>query len=289
MASYIILHFMQLSNMPPSLLNIQNPPKNFYVRGVLPDFQRPWIAIVGTRKATSEGMRLAKNFSRELAEAGAVIVSGLALGVDSAAHQGALEVAGATVAVLANGIDKIYPAQNENLAKKILETGGALVSEYPEKTPALPHQFLERNRIISGLSIATVVIEAPEKSGALATAGFAAAQGREVFVVPGPAGHPNYRGSHGLIRDGARLAASAADILEDLGLQTIKEKKTASLPLAENEAQRKIMDSLKKSGRPLRIDEIICLAKLEPQVVNRELALLALRGAVQETEKGYSI
>lgn len=280
---------MQLSNLPPLLREIQNPPKNFYVKGVLPDFGRPWIAIVGTRKATTEGLRLAKNFGRELAQAGAVIVSGLALGIDSAAHQGTLEAGGTTVAVLANGLDKIYPAQNENMAKRILETGGALVSEYPEKTPSYPSQFLERNRIISGLSIATVIIEAPEKSGALATAGFAAEQGREIFVVPGPVNHPNYRGSHGLIRDGARLVTSADEILQDLGLRTIKERGADHLPLAENEAQRKIMESLKNAGRPLSIDEIISFAKLEPQVVNRELTLLSLRGAIRETEKGYAI
>ncbi|KKU14904.1 DNA protecting protein DprA [Candidatus Wolfebacteria bacterium RIFCSPLOWO2_01_FULL_45_19] len=280
---------MKTQPLSPSLKEIPNPPKNFYVEGILPDFSRPWLAIVGTRKATSEGLRLAKNFAKELAQNNCVIVSGLALGIDSAAHQGALDGGGQTVAVLANGLDNIYPAQNENLAKKILETGGAIVSEYPDGTPSLPHQFLERNRIISGLSIATVVIEAPQKSGALATAGFAASQGREVFVIPGPISHSNYRGSHALIRDGARLVTSPEEVLEDLGLQTKELKNNATLPFGGSDEQKKIIYHIESAGRPLAVDEIIILAKLEPRVVNRELALLTIQSIIKETEKGYTI
>ncbi len=171
---------------------------------------------MGTRKATSQGRFIAKEIAKKLSEMGMVIVSGLAMGIDTAAHEGALAGAGRTIAVLACGLDNIYPRQNENLAKKIIGTGGAVISEYPVGTEAFKNQFLERNRIVSGLCIATIVVEAPRESGALVTARLAAEQGREVFVFPGPTNHPNYHGSHKLIRDGARLVSSIDDILEDL-------------------------------------------------------------------------
>ena len=200
----------------PSLLKeIQNPPKEIFVRGTLPGADKICIAIVGTRKATSEGRVLAKKIAKLCAEKSWVVVSGLAMGIDTAAHEGALEGEGETIAVLGCGADSIYPAQNENLGRKI-EQHGAIISEYPNGTPALPHRFLERNRIVAGLSVATIVIEAPAQSGALVTARLASESGREVFVFPGSAGHPQYRGSHALIRDGARLVNSFEDIMEDL-------------------------------------------------------------------------
>lgn len=209
-------------NYPPLLLEIANPPERVFVRGRLPSFNLPWIAVVGTRKATEDGLQLAKKTARTLAEKGFVIVSGLAIGADTAAHEGALLCSGITVAVLGNGIDTIYPAQNENLASKILDSGGAIISEYESGTPSFPSQFLERNRIVAGLCLATIVIEAPQRSGALATARMAAEAGREVFVFPGPAGHPQWQGSHALIRDGARLVHTTEDILEDLNIQQFK-------------------------------------------------------------------
>ncbi len=205
------------SEYPALLKEIPNAPKMFYLLGELPPDDLIKIAIVGTRKASSAGRRFAKELAQKLAEYGAVIVSGLAMGIDTAAHEGAILAGGKTIAVLANGLDTIYPAQNENLAKKILDYGGAIISEYPPQTPSFPNQFLERNRIVSGLSIATIVIEAPERSGSLVTARLAAEQGREVFIAPGSIDNPNYRGSHQLIRDGARLVTSIEDIMEDLG------------------------------------------------------------------------
>ncbi len=180
---------------PKLLKEIPSAPKKIYVLGNLPDLSddSPIIAIVGTRKATDYGKRLAKEISQKLSEMGAIIVSGLAMGIDTAAHEGAVAAKGKTIAVLANGLNSIYPAQNENLAKKILEFGGAIISEYEPATPAYQNQFLERNRIVSGLSIATIVIEAPDRSGSIATARLAAKQGREVFILPGPTNHPNYR------------------------------------------------------------------------------------------------
>jgi len=280
----------------PSLLKeIPNPPLKIYVLGELPDKEMPKIAIVGTRKATSQGRLIAKEMARKLSEMGFVVVSGLAMGIDSAAHEGAVAAKSKTIAVLACGLDTIYPRQNENLAKKILELGGAIISEYPIGTPALAHQFLERNRIISGLSIATIVIEAPRESGALVTARLAAEQGREVFVLPGPINHPNYYGSHKLIRDGARLVSSVDDILEDLGINISVNQRTyqrLSASMVEkitDENQLLVLKIIREFGQPLNIDKIIELTKLEPQVVNQIVAILIINGLIKETEKGYTI
>jgi len=282
-------------NYPRLLKEIPNPPQSLYLIGVLPNDDVPKIAIVGTRKATAEGKKLAKEIAKKLAENGIIIVSGLAMGIDTAAHEGAIAGQGKTIAVLANGLDSIYPSQNENLAKKILESGGALISEYPAGTPSFPNQFLERNRIISGLSVATVIIEAPERSGSLATANWAGQQGREVFVFPGPVNHPNYRGSHKLIRDGARLAASVEDILEDLSeifnfqFSIFNQAPKLKLDKIKDKNQLLIFETIQEAGRPLNIDKIIELTKLEPQVVNQIVAILIINGLIKETEKGYTI
>ncbi len=209
------------NNYPSLLREISNPPSEIYILGEMPKDSTAdmKVAIVGTRKATVEGKLMAKETARKLSEQGIIIVSGLAMGIDAAAHEGALEVKGKTIAVLANGLGKIQPAVNQNLAKKILEFNGAIISEYGSEVPYFKSQFLQRNRIISGLCQAVIVIEAPQKSGSLSTATQAAEQGREVFVFPGPINHPNYCGSHKLIRDGARLVSSIDDIFEDLGLR----------------------------------------------------------------------
>ena len=255
----------------------------------------PKISIVGTRKATAEGKAFAQKISRQFAELGAVIVSGLAMGIDAAAHEGALADKGKTIAVLACGLHAIYPRQNENLAKRIIETNGAIISEYPVGTPALPNQFLERNRIVSGLSVATIVIEAPIDSGALVTARLAAEQGREVFVFPGPINHPNYRGSHKLIRDGARLVSSIEDILEDLPAEIFPKKSVGpkqqklNLEKIADKNQLLILKIIQETGRPLNIDKIIELTKLEPQIVNQTVALLTIQEIIKETKHGYSL
>lgn len=289
------------SAYPRLLKEIPDPPPNIYVIGELPR-NRPSVAIVGTRKATVEGRELARKWARQLADSGAVVVSGLAMGIDAAAHEGALEVDGATIAVLACGLDSVYPRQNEKLAKRILETGGAIISEYPEGTPSYPYQFLARNRIVSGLSAAVIIIEAPERSGSLVTARLAAEQGREVFVAPGSVNNFNYRGSHKLIRDGARLAGSVEDILEDLGLQNPKlenlnseqsqfaswrtQTKTQNI---KDKNQLLIYRTVQKAGEPLSIDKVIELTKLEPQTVNQAMAFLTIAEIIKETERGYII
>lgn len=277
---------------PFLLKEIQNPPKQIYLRGALPGAKVPVIAIVGTRKATTAGMGLAEEVAKGLARQGIVIASGLAMGIDAAAHKGALNAGGKTVAVLGNGINEIYPAQNERLAEAILKTGGAIISEYPPGEPSFKQNFIHRNRIISGISVAAVVVEAPIKSGALSTAGFAAEQGRSVFVVPGPVTHPNYIGSHALIRDGATLATKALDILEDLGLlgeRVNEEREMRELPASPELSadESLVLEAIKTAGRPLEVDRIAELANLPPQAVNQGLTGLLLKGFIREASGRY--
>ena len=201
---------------PTLLSTIHDPPPVLWVRGVPDVLALPSIAVVGSRAATPYALSMARRLSHDLAAAGAVVVSGLARGVDSAAHSGALDARGRTVGVLGCGIDRVYPSEHRDLARDI-EQSGAVVSEFPIGVPPLPHHFPLRNRIIAGLSTAVVVVEAPEKSGALITAAAALEQGRDVMVVPGPATGGRNRGGHLLMRDGARVVESADDILQDIG------------------------------------------------------------------------
>ncbi|MBI3638629.1 DNA-protecting protein DprA [Candidatus Wolfebacteria bacterium] len=291
------INFVDIHNpeYPNLLREIPNPPKKIYFLGELPadkENDLPRVAIVGTRKATVAGKLMAKKISQKLSEMGIIVVSGLAMGIDTAAHEGAILAGAKTIAVLANGLDSIYPRQNENLAKRILELGGAIISEYPVDAPALPHQFLERNRIVSGLCAATIVIEAPIESGALVTARLAAEQGREVFVFPGSADHPNFRGSHKLIRDGARLVSSFEDIMEDLSLeisnsQFLISNKISNSQNIKDEKQLLIFNTIREAGGTLNIDKIIELTKLEPQIANQSVAIMVIEGTIKETERGY--
>lgn len=284
---------------PPLLKEIPGPPRELFFRGVLPQGNNTLIAIVGTRKATSAGKLLAKQTAYELAEKNIIIVSGLALGIDASAHEGAISSGGRTIAVLANGLDSVYPYQHEHLAEKIIEQGGCIISEYPEGTPSFPNQFLERNRIISGLCIATIVVEAPIRSGSIATARNAIEQGREVFVFPGLPSHQNYKGSHMLIRSGARLVTSVEDILEDLGEvipiveQDARESETISIKeiniKTDNETEMIIINTLAKSKKALSVDNMIELTTLEPHIVHQYLAILLIKGYIEENNNFYTI
>ncbi|MDP3052886.1 MAG: DNA-processing protein DprA [bacterium] len=271
------------SSYPFLLKQISDPPANLYILGNLSNEKLPHLAIVGTRKATPNGCLIARTLARELSEAGCVIVSGLAMGIDTAAHEGVVAAKGKTLAVLGNGLNKIYPSQNKNLAEKILELDGAIISEYAPDEPAFPSNFLARNRIVSGLCLATIVVEAPERSGSLVTARLALEQNREVFIVPGPANHYNYAGSHRLIREGARLAISAKDILDDLNIKPITSKENFS---PEEELILKIFPKNKKS---LSIDKIIELTKLDSQVVNKTIAFLVIKGIIKENLGRYNL
>ena len=195
---------------------IADPPVLLYVRGNAALLSSVSLAVVGTRRPTPYGIRAAMLFSQELSRYGFVIVSGLASGIDSAAHDGALRAEGTTIAVLGHGLDRIYPRGNHGLAERILEAGGCLVSEYPPGVAPMPFHFPQRNRIISGLSLGTLVIEAAAKSGSLITAKTALEQGREVFAVPGGFDDPGHAGSHQLIQQGAKLVISPKDVLTEL-------------------------------------------------------------------------
>ena len=199
---------------PRLLLEIADPPTLLYVRGDIAHLQPRGLAIVGSRNATPQGRQTAQNFAQALAGQGLTIISGLALGIDAAAHRGALAAGGATVAVIGTGADRLYPASNRELALAIVEHG-AIVSEFPLGTPPLAANFPRRNRIISGLARGVLVVEAAPESGSLITARLAAEQGREVFAIPGSIHSPVARGCHQLIKQGAKLVETAGDILEE--------------------------------------------------------------------------
>lgn len=200
---------------PPALLTMHDPPPLLYVRGALHWLHAPSLAIVGSRNATAQGVDDAGRFARELAESGLAIVSGLALGIDAAAHTGALAAGGGTVAVVGTGADLVYPAQHGALACAIIEHG-AIVSEWPLGTPAKPAHFPQRNRLIAGMSQGVLVVEAAQRSGSLITARLANEMGREVFAIPGSIHAPLSRGCHQLIKEGAKLTESVQDVLDEL-------------------------------------------------------------------------
>lgn len=265
---------------PALLKEIFWAPWALYVKGHLPS--GPAVAIVGTRRATAKGRSLAGNLAAGLSKQGVVVVSGLAMGIDEAAHEAVVKLAGKTAAVLATGLDRVYPAQNANLAKKILESGGALISEYPPGMPSFPSNFVHRNRIVSGLSLATVVIEAPEKSGALITANFAVEQNREVLAVPGPADSENYSGSHRLIRDGAKLVVSVEQILSEIGLECRDFAAPGSGAGVSSPEEKIILEVLGKIGWPASADKISEITKIEVPKINQIITLLTLRGILKE-------
>ena len=199
-----------------ALLEIADPPCLLYVRGNPGLLEKRGLAVVGSRNATPQGVQTAENFAKALAGKGLAIISGLALGIDAAAHRGALAAGGETIAVIGTGADRLYPARNRELALAIAEHG-AIVSEFPLGTPAIAANFPRRNRIISGLSRGVLVVEAALESGSLITARLAAEQGREVFAIPGSIHSPVARGCHKLIKQGAKLVETALDILEEFG------------------------------------------------------------------------
>jgi DNA processing protein len=211
------------------LSEIPSPPKQLYVMGTLPAERLPSVAIVGTRKPSSYGKEVTQRLAYDLAKKGLVIISGLALGVDGVAHRTALEAGGITIAVLANGLPQIYPATHKDLADQITKQGGAVLSEYEPETSARTYQFLQRNRIVSGLSDAIIITEAAARSGTLNTAMHALEQGKEVFVVPGNITSPLSTGCNTLLKQGARPATCADDILEVIAPDLLQSQATLAL------------------------------------------------------------
>jgi len=264
---------------PKLLKEIKDSPEVLYIRGELnPDEQ--CFAVVGTRMASSYGKQIALEIAGELAEAGLTIVSGLAPGIDTFAHTAAVERNKRTIAVLGTGLDEksIYPQSNLKLAQRILETGGCLISEYPSGTPGSKFTFPQRNRIISGLSIGVLIVEAKQKSGALITANWAKKQGRKIFAVPGPVHSLNSKGPHYLIKTGAKLVENANDILKELNL-VLSVSDTDRTVRGENEEENLILEVLKEES--LYIDKIIEKTKLSAAEVAGTLAILEIKGKVR--------
>jgi len=227
------------------ITTIAKKPEKLYVMGNLPDQRLPSAAVVGTRKPTGYGKEVAHKLAYELAKRGVVIISGLALGIDGIAHRGALEAGGTTIAVLANGLPHIYPSTHKDLAQQIIEKNGAIISEYEPETSARQYQFLERNRIVSGLSDAIIIVEAAARSGTLNTAAHALEQGREIFVVPGNITSPLSAGCNSLLKQGAHPVTCVEDILEVIAPQLLQPQSV--LPLGATPLETTII-SLLQSG-----------------------------------------
>ncbi|HUC01481.1 MAG TPA: DNA-processing protein DprA [Candidatus Paceibacterota bacterium] len=279
------------AEFPETLRHIPHPPFALYLRGGTLAPQRteapPRVAIVGTRRASADGKRIARQFARELAAVGFAIASGLAFGIDAAAHEGALDAHGATVAVLAGGLDNVYPHSHRGLADRMLAAGGTLASEYPPGEAPLSYRFIERNRIMSGISRGVLIVEAPESSGALATARYAVEQNRDVFVVPGAITVDGFKGSHALIRQGAELVASPDDIFEAYDVDKKGEAARAADGMPPEEML--ILKALTEISAAADVDKLVSLTKLEPQIINQALSFLLIRGKIKETDTGYTI
>jgi DNA processing protein len=279
-------------DFPAQLLAIPDPPEALFVRGNAALLARPQLAIVGSRGPTPAGRETAFAFARRLAGAGLAITSGLASGIDSAAHRGALAGGGYTLAVCGTGLDRVYPPHNRALAEEIA-AHGVLVSEFPPGTPPLPHHFPRRNRLISGLSLGVVVIEARHRSGSLITARLAAEQGREVFALPGSIHNPLARGCHRLIRDGAQLVESPEEVLGGLQSDLFQALAVgpAQVPAAIGisggplDSDSKIL--LNACGfEPVDVDVLVERTGFSAAVVASMLLMLELRGEIEPSAGG---
>lgn len=264
---------------PRRLKEIDQPPPVLYVRGTISQQDEWAVAIVGTRKVTAYGQQVAEDVAAFLARNGVTVVSGLARGVDSVAHHAALNAGGRTIAVLGSGVDYVYPSENRALAEDLTERG-ALLSSYAPGTPPESSNFPPRNRIISGLSIAVVVVEAGQKSGALITASFAVEQGREVFAVPGNIFAPQSKGANRLVRKGAHPLLSPEDLLEALNLTMITEHQSARTVLPADATEAALFSVL--GHEPMHVDEIGAKVDLPIDQVSAALALMELKGIVRQ-------
>jgi DNA processing protein len=271
---------------PRLLAEISGRPSILYARGALTPADDASVAIVGTRRATPYGRQAAERIAAELAQGGITVVSGLARGVDAAAHRAALDAGGRTVAVLGSGPDVIYPAEHRRLAEQILESG-AILSELPPGAKPDAQNFPARNRIVSGMTLGTLVIEAPLRSGALITASFAADQGREVFVVPGSIFAQTAEGTNALLRDGARLVRDGADILEDLGVGGVSATIVTQSQLSLDEDERRLLAALGKEAR--HIDELAEEANLPAGAVSALMLTMELKGLVRNHGAQYYV
>ncbi len=268
---------------PKSLKQIYDPPTVLYYKGEILHVDERAIGVVGTRKITDYGKIVTKQFTKGLVDAGLTIVSGLARGVDSTAHQTAVSLGGRTIAVLGGGLNNIFPAENTQLAEKIASGFGAVISEFPPDYPPLPGNFPSRNRIISGLSKAVLVTEAAQDSGSLITARVAAEQGREVFAIPGPITSYLSAGPIDLIKTGARAVSSPQEILDEMGINRVQNSKVAS---EENlsEEEKKVLEVL--DGEAKHLDEIGRILKYPSSKVSALLLKMEISGKVLSLGSG---
>lgn len=284
-------------NYPPRLKEIEQPPPVLYVRGEILAEDHFAVAIVGTRRVTPYGRQVTEELAAFLAANGITVVSGLARGVDAVAHSAALKAGGRTVAVLGSGVDRIYPPENRALADQMI-LRGAVISDYPVGTVPESGNFPPRNRIISGLSMAVVVIEAGETSGALITAEFAAEQGREIFAVPGSILAPQSKGTNKLIQQGALPLLTPQDIMQALNLTRVGEQKAARKILPADAVEAQVLGLL--NSEPVHVDEIRNQTGLPIEKVSAALVMMELKGmvrqvggmhyvAVREVQSDYSI
>jgi len=271
---------IQDKSYPKILKEIHDPPVLLYIKGQFKPADDFCLAIIGTRKPTSYGIQAVTDLTRKLSSAGLTIVSGLALGIDTLAHRACLNANGRTIAVIGSGIDlpSIYPQTNRKLAEQISDSG-AVISEYPLGTQAMPYHFPARNRIISGLSLGTLVIEAAQKSGTFLTANHALSQNRQVFAIPGPIYSQNSIGPNNLIKMGAKLVSDAQDVLEELNLSSAIEYKEARQILPDNQEEKLILDIM--SDEPIHIDKIIFRTKLDTSAVSSTLTLMEMKGKIR--------
>ena len=269
---------------PKALLEISDPPPFLYAKGNPALLNQPSIAIVGSRNASVQGEKNAEAFAHDLCSYGLCIVSGLALGIDGAAHRGALKANGATIAVVGTGLDIVYPAKHRDLAHQIAEHG-LIISEFDLGTPSKPQNFPKRNRIISGLSLGCLVVEANIQSGSQITARLAAEQGREIFAIPGSIHSPMSKGCHQLIKQGAKLVDCLQDIVEELKLNALPNNLTAS-PYAQAESTANTTDMphhelLSSMGfEPITLESLVAISGLTVSEVSSMLMLLELEGKV---------
>lgn len=263
------------ADYPRLLAQIDHPPPLLYVRGAFAETDGWAMAVVGTRSPSTYGKEATRHIVSELARNGLTIVSGLAVGIDSIAHTAALEAGGRTIGVLGCGIDIVYPERNKKLATQIVENG-AIISEYPIGTRPVAANFPPRNRIISGASLGTLVVEAPTESGALITVEFALDQGRDVFAVPGSIFHHTSGGTNRLIQNGAALVSSAEDVLDALNLMSLPVQQEFAAILPEDPTEAALLQHL--SAEPQHIDTLCRASGMPPALVSSTLAMLELKG-----------
>jgi DNA processing protein len=266
-------------NYPRYLKEIDQPPPVLFYKGEI-TLEDEWaVAIVGTRKVTHYGRQIAEEFSRVLADHNITIISGLARGIDGIAHKTTLEAGGRTIAVLGSGVDRIYPAEHKTLAEQITKSG-AVISDYAPGTAPEASNFPPRNRIISGLAKATIVIEAGQTSGALITADFAASQGRNVYAVPGSIYNVQSKGTNKLIQKGAKPLLDIREVLEDIQVELIQERKSLRKEYPIDLFEEKILRFL--SEEPLHVDEIMNLSEMSISDVSSNLAMMELKGLIKQ-------